>query len=59
MNALIKRWENIKNIQGKEKAPFCVERNNGIIRKIIIDTIVPNIKPDITASLFLSFLYLY
>lgn len=39
MNALIKRWENIKNIQSKEKAPFCVERNNGITRKIITDTI--------------------
>ena len=39
MNALIKRWENIKNIRSKEKAPFCVERNNGITRKIITDTI--------------------
>ena len=39
INALIKRWENIKNIQSKEKAPFCVERNNGITRKIITDTI--------------------
>ena len=39
MNALIKRWENIKNIQSKEKAPLCVERNNGITRKIITDTI--------------------
>ena len=39
INALIKRWENIKNIQSKEKAPLCVERNNGITRKIITDTI--------------------
>lgn len=39
INVLVKRWENIKSIQSKEKAPFCVERNNSIIRKLITDTI--------------------
>ena len=39
INNLIKRWERIKDAKNKEKAPYCIERNNGIIRKIIIDTI--------------------
>ena len=39
INNLIKRWERIKDVKNKEKAPYCIERNNGIIRKIITDTI--------------------
>lgn len=39
INNLIKRWERIKDAKNKEKTPYCIERNNGIIRKIIIDTI--------------------
>lgn len=39
INNLIKRWERIKDAKNKEKAPYCIERNNGIIRKIITDTI--------------------
>lgn len=39
INNLIKRWKRIKDAKNKEKAPYCIERNNRIIRKIIIDTI--------------------
>ena len=39
INNLIKRRERIKDAKNKEKTPYCIERNNGIIRKIIIDTI--------------------